>query len=264
MKQPQLLLALFGLVAVVLIYQLPKVVVENNKLQEVSGNPGNQQHSLEIPSEVRFTIEKMKDSLVNISDNNKRINFALSLAKNYLDYGVLDSAVYYGDQVAEWLSEPSNQVADIYFKAYERSSNTQKGSKYASKAEAVYEVLLEKDPTNHFLKNRLAMTLVVSDNPMSGITMLREIVEEDPENRQAILNLGLLAIQSGQFERAKERFEKLLEINPIDHEAKLYLAVSLIEINDQDRARSVLNEILASQDSIPAIRMMAEDYLNSL
>ena len=69
--------------------------------------------------------------------------------------------------------------------------------------------------------------------PMSGISLLREILAEDDTNRQAILNLGLLAIQSGQFERAKERFETLVSLDAADHEAKLYLAVSMMEINEQ-------------------------------
>ena len=73
-----------------------------------------------------------------------------------------------------------------------------------------------------------------------------------------------MAIQSGQFDRAKERFEKLVSMNAADHEAKLYLAVSLMEINNQEQARLLLEEIMTAQDSIPAIKMMANDYLKSL
>ena len=49
-----------------------------------------------------------------------------------------------------------------------------------------------------------------------------------------------------------------------DHEAKLYLSVSMMELDQPAQARLLLEEILASSDSIPAIKVMAMDYLEAL
>lgn len=262
MNKLQLILLFSSLVLVVIIYQLPRSVVENDQLQEVTNQP--QDHSFDIPGPVQLQITSLRTSINNAGSSDKKTNFAHSLANVYLDYGVLDSAIWYAEAIETWTEQPSYEAADIYFTAFERSSNADQGTTYAGKAKAILTALLEKDPENLLLKNRLAMTLVASENPMAGISMLREILATDETNRQAILNLGLLSIQSGQYDRAQNRFETLVSLDTSDHEAKLYLAVSMIELDQPSQARLLLEEILASGDSIPAIKVMANDYLEAL
>lgn len=261
MNKSQLFLVVGAVALIALLFQLPRSVVENDQLQEVTETA---EHSLQMPQEVENQINELRRFIEEEDNFDKKANFAHSLARRFLDYGVLDSAVGYAKRIESWSDDPSTLAADIYFTAFERSPSPEMGVSYAGEARRILSQLLDEDPSNLDLKNRLAMTLVVSENPMSGISMLREILAEDETNRQAILNLGLLAIQSGQFERAKERFENLVLLNPADHEAKLYLAVSMMEINQQSQARLLLEEILATQDSIPAIKMMANDYLKML
>ena len=261
MNKPQLFLTLGAVALVVILYQLPRSVVENEQVQDVVET---ETHSMEIPQEVENQINELRRFVEEEENIDKKAKFAHSLANRFLDYGMVDSAASYADRIMEWDVSTFDVAADIYFKAYERSSGPEQSKKYALKAREVLQQLSDKDPSNLVVKNKLAMTLVVSENPMTGVMMLREILAEDETNRQAILNLGLLAIQSGQFERAKERFEKLVSMDNADHEAKLYLAVSMIEINKPTQARLLFEEILATEDSIPAIKMMASDYLGSL
>ncbi|MEM9337220.1 MAG: tetratricopeptide repeat protein [Bacteroidota bacterium] len=261
MNRSQLILSLLGIVLIVLLFQLPTVVVENDQLQEVAPT---ETHSLEIPAAVLQEISGLSAQITSEEDFEKKINFAHYLANRYLDYGVLDSAISVAEKIENWAEGPSENAMSIYFKAFERSQNQEQTKEYAQKARTLLKQLMEKDPSNLSLKNKLAMTLVVSENPMAGISMLREILEVNENDRQAILNLGLLAIQSGQFDRAKERFKKLVSLDTTDHEAKLYLAVSMIEINQQSQAKPLLEEILNTKDSIPAIKMMATDYLKGM
>ena len=261
MSKVQLILSILAVGLVVVLFQLPRSVVENEQLQEVTPTSN---HSLEIPQQIQDEIIELRTLLKNEKSSDKKANFALSLAMRYLDYGILDSAAQYAERIESWEGEFSEKASEIYFIAYERSLLAEEGVKFAEKANRIITQLLDKDPDNLFLKNRLAMTLVASENPMSGINMLREVIAQDPQNRQGLMNLGLLAIQSGQFERAKERFETLTSLDTADYESKLYLAVTMIETNKPLQARLLLEEILAAQDSIPAIKMMAGDYLNSL
>ncbi len=262
MNKAQIFLSVGALSLVVILYQLPRVVVENDQLQELTET--SETHGLQISEDVRSRMLELR-RLLEVEENvDKKINFAHSLASYYLDYGVLDSAVSLGEEIEDLVAEPSELAGNIFYKAFERSQSQGEAKKYSERAREVFEKLVDKDPSNLVLKNKLAMTLVTSENPMAGIAMLREILSKDPDNRQTILNLGLLAIQSGQFDRAKERFEKLVSLDSSDQEAKLYLAVSMIEINEQSQARLLLQEILSSTDSIPAIKMMASDYLERL
>jgi tetratricopeptide (TPR) repeat protein len=57
-----------------------------------------------------------------------------------------------------------------------------------------------------------AMALVQGEDPMRGIMMLREILEEEPENIEAHWQMGLFSVQSGQFDKALDRFKKVVEL----------------------------------------------------
>jgi lipopolysaccharide biosynthesis regulator YciM len=58
-----------------------------------------------------------------------------------------------------------------------------------------------------------AVALVNGQDPMRGIMMLRQIVEEDPANIEAHWQLGLFSVQSGQYDKALERFKKVVELD---------------------------------------------------
>ena len=62
-----------------------------------------------------------------------------------------------------------------------------------------------------------AVALVNGEDPMKGIMMLREVLKEDPDNVQAHLQLGLFSVQSGQYDKAVERFRKVLELDPANN-----------------------------------------------
>jgi hypothetical protein len=51
-----------------------------------------------------------------------------------------------------------------------------------------------------------------------GILKLRAVNESSPDNLRAIYHLGMLSIESGQLEKAKKRFEKLVSLQPENEE----------------------------------------------
>lgn len=241
---------------VILLYQLPRVVV-NNEVSEISGDS----HTFEITPEDAGAITSLKSKIQLESENS--INFADSLARYYLKYGFLDSAkqVTSGYMLGDSSLQTQKKVAVLYYAIFERAVNSADASEYAIAARRALEIVLEKEPANLNAKSKLAMTLVPTENPMAGIMMLREVIGEDPENREALINLGLLSIQSGQFERGIERFEKLIEVDSTDHEAMLYLGVCVLEVGDLQRAEELFLRVANAEDVDPALRVAAEEYL---
>ena len=51
-----------------------------------------------------------------------------------------------------------------------------------------------------------AVEKVQGANPMEGILELKALAESDPPNVDAVIELGRFSIQSGQLDKAKERF----------------------------------------------------------
>jgi tetratricopeptide (TPR) repeat protein len=64
------------------------------------------------------------------------------------------------------------------------------------------------------LKLLEAIELVNSPNPMQGIMILRELVNKDSNNADAHYWLGTFAVQSGQLDRAIQRFNHVIKLNP--------------------------------------------------
>ena len=60
----------------------------------------------------------------------------------------------------------------------------------------------------------LAVAKVNGENPMTGILELREMADATPPNMDAVLWLGRFSVQSGQLEKARERFEQVIAAAP--------------------------------------------------
>ena len=89
---------------------------------------------------------------------------------------------------------------------------------------------------------------------MKGIGMLRDVLKIDPENVDAITNLGYFAIQSGQYDKAIERFEQVLKLDPNNAEAYLYLADVYLSQGDNEKGieylkkyRDIMNDPIVDQ-----------------
>lgn len=88
-----------------------------------------------------------------------------------------------------------------------------------------------------------AVALVQGQDPMRGIMMLREIAEQEPDNAEAHWNLGLFAVQSGQMERALERFRKVRDLDPEGFpDVWFYLGRTYATLDSTDQAIDCLRK----------------------
>lgn len=60
----------------------------------------------------------------------------------------------------------------------------------------------------------IAVAKVSGENPMEGILALRALADETPPNLDAVMWLGRFSIQSGQLEKARERFDQVIDAQP--------------------------------------------------
>jgi len=258
MTKSQIALSLAAIVLIILLYQMPRVVVENDTLV----NPDQTTHTITIPEEVTAKLKYFRSSWEKEGNIEKKLNFADSLAATYLDYQVLDSGVWFVDYIKSANSEGRElRIADLLYKGFQRSSDVEQARELGKRAGNEFRSLLENDPNNSSLKNKLAMTLVTTENPMQGIQMLRDLLEEDPNDTETIKPLGILSIQSRQYAKAEERFERLLELDSADLEAQFYFGMSQIEQGNEDGR--LIMEKLSKNDVNAAIRSLATGYLEN-
>ena len=81
-----------------------------------------------------------------------------------------------------------------------------------------------------------AVQKVSGENPMEGILALRALAESDPPNADAVVWLGIFGVQSGQLDKARERFSEALTLEPGHLEATWQLAMLDMEEGAYDRA----------------------------
>lgn len=261
-------LTIAAIIITIGLYNLPKVVVDNDA-QDMSINDPTEEnsilHTFNINTEDSLRIISLKKRIDQIDDIKKSAIFADSLASMYLRLNYLDSAVRYGDLIVSMLkSETGYRIAgEIYFKAFGFASDSRKAKEYADKAASCYTEILKKVPGDPDIRSRLAMTLVTSSNPMQGINMLREVIAEYPENTTALYNLGVLSMQSGQHEKAVDRFERLLSLDPGNLQAAFYLGVSYSESGDQEKAKEWFLKV-KEMDNDPAIHEAVDNYLKDI
>ena len=139
---------------------------------------------------------------------------------------------------------------------------------------ALYVYISSVRPNRPSLKKELSITEQIqdalsniqdADNPqsqMKGILQMRSLSEKYPENADLQWNMGLFSIQSGQYEKAVDRFEKVINIDAQRLDAYVKLAMSYVELKDTIAATNVLISLI--DKSVGDTKKNAEEMLEKL
>jgi len=103
----------------------------------------------------------------------------------------------------------------------------------------------------------------IAENPMEGILKVRQVVEKDSTNIYAQMVLGQGSLLSGQYDRAIDRFEKVLALQPVHLEAILLMAEVFERKEDKVNAIKWYSTALPLAPN-PAMRSALEKRINEL
>ncbi|HEY9488961.1 MAG TPA: tetratricopeptide repeat protein [Chryseosolibacter sp.] len=268
LKTRLLIIAICG-ISIWLLFQLPKVVIENEgtlggaRVQDSIA--ANLPEHVQTPTEVLRAITELKKEYNRSAEKEKNAIFADSLASLYRTANQFDSAAWFSERASEFFNNPESwtKVADNYYQAYTLALNQEKQKALAIKAQEFYGKVLQREPENLEAKTKMAMTYLTSSNPMQGIMMLREVLVKDPKNELALFNMGMLSIQSGQYDRAIERLEELVEINPANIQGQLLLGLAHMNSGNKEKAKAQFEKV-KEMDNDPAVQATVDSYLKDL
>ena len=286
-KARSLLLPIIGIALTAIIYLLPRAVMEQHSKQVNSEGTPTQTpttadanansdkhtdaehaagaHSITADSATLAEASAIRTRMNSSPDKKLRVQLLDSLAHRFERKGLFDSAARYRTLLAQTDTRLANlyKAGDAYFNAFNTSPSPAQGQAAASKAREYYATILVKDPRQLAAKTRMAMTYIGSQTPMKGISLLREVVDVDPDNEEALYNLGILSIQSNQHAKAIERFERILKKHPGNTKARFYLGLSLKETGRLQEAQREL-QIVKKADKDPAVQATIQDYLDDI
>lgn len=115
------------------------------------------------------------------------------------------------------------EAGQILFNALstDTTENMQVNLVYSSRY--CYEKAIELKPGDADAQIGLATVLVQGTNePMKGIVMLREVVAKDPLNINANIELGRFSMMSGQYDKAIERFNAVLQKDSLHLQSRYF------------------------------------------
>jgi len=254
MKKSHMLIIGIGLALIIGMYQLPKGNVSNKTASEAGGanrdaaSAPNQEAQKEEDQHVAPMSANLQSKIANLKAQFKSQPNESSLNKlieAFRSGNRLDSAAYYAEQFANKYPNVANwgKAGQLYFEAQTYALSPQKGQVMGEKARTFFEKILSQDPNNLLIKSNLAMTYVDTPTPMKGITLLREVIEQDPTFVPALFDLGVLSIKSNQFGKAQERFTQILKLDPNNYKAALNLGYCLAQLEKEQEAVKILQKV---------------------
>jgi thioredoxin-like negative regulator of GroEL len=221
------------------LYTLPKTLVSNES--KTSTQPA----STTAKGHIALSEKQRSELLVIRTSNGSELSKIENLSNYFSTQNIFDSAGYYAGLFAE--NDPTEEKwlksADLYYQAYSLSLNPLTREELAESTRLSYQKVLELNPNQLHAKTNTAMTFATSGSPMQTIMMLRQVLEQAPRYVPAIMSMGALSMQSGQYEKAVERFNQVLSIDKNNINAKLGLAYSWIETGKVPEAKKLLEEI---------------------
>lgn len=270
MHLSRLILSIAAILLIVGMYFLPKVVVDDQDDQEGtsisvdSSTETEEAHIRELSDSEAQLISDLKEHFKNQNNTQKSATFADSLAGIFAELNYLDSAAVYREQALQLASNQDRllQAAEAHFEAYSYSLDLKEQEYWGQKARSYFQQLLDIDPQMNDAKAKIALTYL-PQQPMQAVVLLREVLEKDPDNVLALYNLGLLSLQSNQFDRAVQRFEKLIAVDSTNLEGQFYLGVAYFESGNRDRALAQFLKV-QEMDGDEEIKANTEEYLKEL
>ena len=184
-------------------------------------------------------ITDLESQLKQAASEKQKEELQRQLAKQWDDVNQPAPAAFYYLELArkqhdfnDWLN------AGIRFNdAYRLSQDSSLQSAFVMNAVEALQNANKLQPDNLDAKAGLGVAYVNggAPSPMQGISLLLEVVAKDPNNRSAVLNLGLFAMKSGQYDKAVTRFKTLIAQKP-EIEPYFYLAESYKQLGQKQQA----------------------------
>lgn len=245
--------AVIGLVAVLMVLLLSLdikgLVKESSQHSGAAASNASQMAEVsveKVSATAKQTIEPGLSAEITSLENQfagasgpDKLNFARQLARKWEDVNQPAPEAFYYEQIAQSENSFSDwlKAGDLFSSAYQSTQDSLMQPGLVAKAVGAYQKALELKPDNLDAKTGLGVAYVNGGaaSPMQGIGLLLDVVKQDPNNVKANMSLGLFSIKSGQFDKAVNRFQKVL-VQQQTPDAWFYLATCFENLGQKDDA----------------------------
>lgn len=277
-NKSQLLLILAGVFIGIALYFAPRsedkeqaksnLFESEEKDQADLKNEDQDALTTKLEPEKKNILDSLEEKAVQIADLDTKLGLYDSLIQFSLKNNLPPLVGKYTEEKAKLVSTEKNWLlaGDRYFKAFRLSKNQSK--EMIVKAIKAYKKVIELEPENLDAQTAIGVAYVegagiLGEMPMKGIGILKEVLNKDPKNINALTNLGYFAIQSGQLDKAIERFNQVLSIEPENAEAYLYLTDAYLSKGDEEKGLETLETYKSFLDD-PEVINQVDQYIEDI
>ena len=251
MKKQQYLLAGSGLILLLVMFFFGRTIP--NKKASAPAAAQESAKALDVQSELlsakqKLTasqqeyVQQMENAVVRGNVKEQQVKVYRQLADFYRDsaHALLPYAHYTAEAAKLENSEKSLTFAAHFLLDGVRAQEDPALKKWmAVSAKELFEKALVLDPSNDSLKVGLGSCYIfgnISETPMEGIQIIREVEQRDPKNMYAQLMLGIGGMISGQYDKAIERLTTVAQAQPSNPEVVVMLAEAYERKGDKANA----------------------------
>mgnify|MGYP005843416555 CR=1 FL=1 len=277
-NKSQLLLILAGVFIGIALYFAPRsedkeqaksnLFESEEKDQADLKNEDQDALTTKLEPEKKNILDSLEEKAVQIADLDTKLGLYDSLIQFSLKNNLPPLVGKYTEEKAKLVPTEKNWLlaGDRYFKAFRLSKNQSK--EMIVKAIKAYKKVIELEPENLDAQTAIGVAYVegagiLGEMPMKGIGILKEVLNKDPKNINALTNLGYFAIQSGQLDKAIERFNQVLSIEPENAEAYLYLTDAYLSKGDEEKGLETLETYKSFLDD-PEVINQVDQYIEDI
>jgi tetratricopeptide (TPR) repeat protein len=163
------------------------------------------------------------------------------LSGAWYEFGKTGIAGYYAEKVAEVKKQEEDWsiAGTTYSICIQREKEPKVRSYCTQRAIQSLENAASLNPSN--LQHKINLALVYAENPpqenpMKGVLMLVDLNKQYPNNTSILTQLGRLAINTGQFDKAVRRLQEAIAADAENTSAYCLLAQAYQELGDEANA----------------------------
>lgn len=200
------------------------------------------QAKIELSSALLTEIELLEQEQEGVATTDSlKVEVLKKLSGKWFEAGYPHVSGYYAELVAEIENNESAwSIAGTTYLYAVKGVNDQKIKEFSTNhAVKAFENAVSLNPTEVSYQVNLATCYTENppqDNPMKGIQMLLGLDKKYPDNPVVLNTLATLAIKTGQYQRAIERIEKVLEVDPSNQDAICLAAIAFKEIGELEKS----------------------------
>lgn len=204
------------------------------------------------PSEATAT---QLTALQGESDPALRAELLRGIVNGFRDQGRLDVAAIYAGELADQSPEMKNLIVAgaLYRNAAQSSAilaDTSIFRRFSDESLRFLTVATDKEPENEDALLELGLAMVAArkgEMAMQGIFKIREVVEINPQNTEALFHLGKFSIETAQYDKAVGRFRQILEVEPTNIRAKYFLALAQQSMGNNAEFQLLMSDVATQQ-----------------